>query len=185
MARSRHRLKCFMAQSLVNRFWGKEEEATGPRALVERLLGGLRAHRLVPLEKATPQEEEPRAETGARFKQVPAATLHHITLTSASSMGQALGVRARLRAVGFDLARLVEKTTQGGDLGLITGVSEESGEGIADVRAATSPATVMVSRRFREKGVLDSWRLADKSAVRKVHKAWPAKRFAVSETAAP
>lgn len=56
---------------------------------------------------------------------------------------------------------------------------------VVDVRAAPSPTTAMVPERFRVEDFLDSWKLADNSAVREVHKAWPTKRLAISDTVAP
>ena len=188
LARAFYRFEGHLAQYVVNRFFDKAGEAMSLRSISKTLLDTVREEypksNLLPLEQAMPtQEEVQKPDKGARPPQLPASQVRQITLTETSSTGQVLGVRARLRAQGFELAGLVKTTL--GDMGRIKGVSEQKGEVILDVRAATSPQEAMVETRLPVDQFLASWKLADASAVREVHEAWPAKRFCVSAAAAP
>lgn len=188
LARAFYRFEGQLAQYVVNRFFDKGGEAMSPRSITETLLQTVREAypkaNLLPLDLALPEKEEgQKANKGARPPQPPASQVHQITLTATSATGQVLGVRARLRAQGFELAGLVK--TALGDVGRITGVCEQKGEVILEVRAATGPKETKAEKRLPVDQFLASWKLADASAVREVHEAWPAKRFCVSEAAKP
>ena len=188
LARAFYRFEGHLAQYVVNRYFDKGGEAMSLGSISKALLNTLREEfpkaNLLPLEQAlSVQEEVQKKDKGARAPQLPASRIHQITLTATSSTGQVLGVRARLRAHGFELAGLVKTTL--GEVGTIKDVSEQNGEVILDVRAATSPQEAMVEQRVPIDLFIASWQLAEASAVREVHEAWPAKRFCVSAAAAP
>lgn len=188
LARAFYRFEGQLAQYVVNRFFDKAGAAMSLRSISEALLDAVRQEfpkaNLLPLENAMPvQEGVQKGDKSAPPPQLPASRIHQITLTETSSTGEVLGVRARLRAHGFELAGLVKTTL--GDVGRIRNVSEQEGEVILDVRTATSPNEAMVEMRVPVGQFLASWKHADASAVREVHEAWPAKRFCVSAAAAP
>jgi hypothetical protein len=74
--------------------------------------------------------------------------------------------------------------TAAGELGTIRGVSQETGEVILDTRAATGLQQPGVKSLAIGK-FFEHWHLADASALREVHEAWPSKRFCQAQAAAP
>lgn len=184
LARAFYRFEGQLAQWVLNRFFEKGGEAMSLGSISQVLLDDIGAEypkaTLEPLARVLPKDEVQR---GTEHTPLPASKVHQIVLVETSATGQVLGVRARLRARGLDLGSLVK--SKAAEVGRIAGVDEQKGEVVLKLRLATRPEEGAAEKRCPIKDFLDAWVLADASAVREVHEAWPAKRFCVSEAAAP
>ena len=113
---------------------------------------------------------------------ITAAEAHQITLTAVGLDGTVLGVRARLRAKGFDLDHMVRNAE--GHVGTIVGVCEANAEVTVERKGATSHGDWQ-SKVVPIADFLAGWEAVDPASIREEHPGWPLKRWPKAPAAEP